>query len=897
MKPKRINYRLWGVLSLLLLLCGQGFAQNQVLPEYNIFNDARLTVKSEKITEYEYKITLEDSKQSGVKKDFTLKPMGRDVFVDNFKRELKALLEGRTEDKNQFANKDTTAEAQRIFYYIQSAGIASAMDDAPVAGTIELSNEIDIWKWDAQHSDALEAQIEKFTIKTEEIQLAGETHKENCECVYRVGKDGAQDTRLECFCNKAKRKRAENYLLFIAEKELCEELDAQIKAKQKEVEALQGNLDSLATQKDKNQKARDELKVEDDSLQQFLDLINYQRRSAEKLWFEIDRNASNMDIKANKIIRSYDKDPGQYQLDFSSFGRKITTDKVKESAKEDIRSILSLHPFINRVITNLEIIDQNRRNNLTNHFQGISTEDKSTLDSLDWSYLLNYYSLQIGVPENIQSYKKDLVSRMVSDSTIVTTRKKLLADIRNYESKIALIENNLSSYQKQYGSLQELKKLLDKEDSSVVKEKKLINPRLAQIKAEIAELKRKKPCEKFQVDHVQMEFNMGFIERIVVYGNLENNPKETVIFKNVQPIGFSRNTDFDQLQNFELWTESSNNGGGPVYRMTLSDLVTHYEPKLALNRRDFSPADGTVEFDLSSGSKKEELKKKETYQLFEAKVFSDFVGFDDKAANGLIQTEVSKRIAIQTKRRGVRWTSSGGIKNVSRLRHWYHYYFNSGWIQYVEPMVTISKIESNNRTLVLPSRDLFVNNQYFQERYSSTLDIRNYENLSVGLDFNIHTLDLPGAKSTFRFDMGFRYGRTQVVDTIRAVVDGTVDNTDAFRDFGVNTFRWYPKIIWEFLPEERYGFSVSNTWNFMYLYSPDIEQVGVPHLYAQTGENQRPNRFNTLSMEAYFNPSVDNPTGKLFFRYSFNHVPYRWNTNFHQAQVGYSFFLLGRSKK
>ena len=77
---------------------------------------------------------------------------------------------------------------------------------------------------------------------------------------------------------------------------------------------------------------------------------------------------------------------------------------------------------------------------------------------------------------------------------------------------------------------------------------------------------------------------------------------------------------------------------------------------------------------------------------FEAIVYSDFFGvFDEENPNGIIQTEISKRFYINTKR---------------KQHQWYSYFLPPAWysdaiglVEYINLNAKFSKIEENNKFL------------------------------------------------------------------------------------------------------------------------------------------------------------------------------------------------------
>ncbi len=392
------------------------------------------------------------------------------------------------------------------------------------------------------------------------------------------------------------------------------------------------------------------------------------------------------------------------------------------------------------------------------------------------------------------------------------------------------------------------------------------------------------------VDKIEIEFNEGFIENIQVIGSISMlrdneissdflegkgsiiskyiNPEPRVlIFENTYPIGFSRKRDFENLNSVKLISKTEHTG--ERFELFFGDLLNFYQPVHEVGRRDFSPENRVIRFSPLSNDRKNnsiELFKEETSKLFEARVFSDFVGLDDKAANGLLQTEVAKRLNINTKRPFAK-----------------NYYILSffGYLSWIEPTITLSKIEQNNRNLLLntPAPSDATNRDRY---YASTLDIRRHESFSVGTRLNAFYFDFPQIKSTFSFNGSIYYGRTPTkLDTIIS---------------GINTLTISPEISCDIRADERWGISLSSRWNYMKIKSREVVQVSdlldPDNVLVNKVKN---NWYTTAQFQAFFQPSEDN-RGRLFFRYRYHGQFGDPNIGFHQIQLGYSFYLLGRNK-
>jgi hypothetical protein len=402
--------------------------------------------------------------------------------------------------------------------------------------------------------------------------------------------------------------------------------------------------------------------------------------------------------------------------------------------------------------------------------------------------------------------------------------------------------------------------------------------------------------QQLQISNIELEINEGLIENIYVKGRLGNSFKyinSSYVFKdtlilapipeikleNRHPFGFSRKVDYEDLRNKYLFTVDNHS---PYYRLYLKDVLLAYVQRHEVNRRDYSPADMVVRVAGNSTPTEYILHKDPTYRLFEAKVFSDFVGLNKNNPNGLIQTEIDKRITLRTRRYPI-----GKYEAL-----------NIGIVSYVMPSVVLSKLEDNNKDLLLRVSDDTVNGKYSPRKYASTLELRRHENFSTGVDANLLTIDIPTGKSTFLLDAGFRYGRVSIVDSIKNNIQGVI--TKSPLNYGVNTFRVYPKVGWLVNSDGRYSVYMESSFNIYWLRDNRFKQVANEDVFQssfQTGTTSRREYVNFLFQLSLKTGTEDKRNkGKLFFRYQYNYQWNYFNTGFHQAQVGYSFYLLGNNR-
>ncbi len=433
----------------------------------------------------------------------------------------------------------------------------------------------------------------------------------------------------------------------------------------------------------------------------------------------------------------------------------------------------------------------------------------------------------------------------------------------------------------------------------------------------------KYPRYNYEIERAQLEFKNGFIENITTIGDLHLRNKkgdeklEEVLevldykterkFTNLYPFGFSRKRDYKNLKslnrNYRLLSyyigANGNKNIDSRFLLPMSSLVVNYLQEHKVGRRDFSPRDEVINFEFDHDSdnnvvseknyKSKKLYKLERKKLFQAKVFSDLLGFSQNRENGLIQTEFTQRLNIVT------WRDAFVLFPRKTDDVW-----NWGALAYVRPDLTFSKVEDNNRRLDINYRNDFTNGVYTPDRFVTTLDLRSHENFSTGLDLNLALLDIPSLKSTFYVDAGFRYGRVALRDSVQIANGLEVEFADQpAREIEVNTLRlMLSKATWNLQTDERFEFDFNWSWHELFLRDNQLVQVGDRDAFRlENGfvNEKLDKRYYRIELNAQLNTGPNND-GKLFFRYRYFWQRRFWNTGFAQAQVGYSFFLTSSLK-
>lgn len=352
-----------------------------------------------------------------------------------------------------------------------------------------------------------------------------------------------------------------------------------------------------------------------------------------------------------------------------------------------------------------------------------------------------------------------------------------------------------------------------------------------------------------------------------IYESSYKGDKTKVRVTNTYSIGISSSNGIKNLSNHHLLSFNSYNYDGVhlkkgrgdesyLIELNLADLID-YDRVLSINGNDISPEKTKLVLDKTQTSAK--LYKEASTKLFEAVVFSDFLGvFDEENPNGIIQTEISKKFFINTNRTG--------IKSGNRWIPFNWYSEAVGGFEYLDVTATLSKIEENEKFL---DPTVIEDESFFEP-----INVRQNQSFSVGADMNLVYWENQNKKINTYLDIGLRYGRTGL----------NVGDQERF----VNTVTPSAKISFQFISEDRYGFTASNRVSY-------FEILDKNNLNIQSIELEGPVSPNKYLNETSFDFFIDvgnSNTGKLFLRYSLISELEDFDTNFSQVQFGYSFYIL-----
>ncbi|MGN7887515.1 hypothetical protein [Dyadobacter sp. 22481] len=430
------------------------------------------------------------------------------------------------------------------------------------------------------------------------------------------------------------------------------------------------------------------------------------------------------------------------------------------------------------------------------------------------------------------------------------------------------------------------------------------------------------------VRKVELEIFEGFLENISVTVRDRNARNGIRVYSNEFGIGFASKNNMGDLHNYFLVEKDA-----PIESRTMINLgqLIRYDLSHKPGRRDYSPVDDSYTYILDGAQQTHEMFKSPSKRLIEARIFSDFIGLDQDKPNGIIQTEISKRINMNTNR-GLIFYKNNAISNGLRFILGQ----GGGVLQYVIPTLVLSKIEQNNRDLIVRRdkdsistiteitkmpilndngeqiglRDsMILKDIIVPKPYLTALELLRHQNFSAGIDLNIFYSENVGGKFNFYLDAGLKFGRTSISDSTKKIETYTnslgaklsrIVSTGMVNTYGVNSFQIYPEFKIQWLPDERFGINFSHRWTFFRMWNGEIEnsdisQRGFNYTTGKStidGKNSK-SWLNCWELFAFLKLTE---SGRLFFRYRLNYESGNRKYNFNQAQVGYSFYILGSRK-
>lgn len=566
--------------------------------------------------------------------------------------------------------------------------------------------------------------------------------------------------------------------------------------------------------------------------------------------------------------------------------KSIDNYKTAEDQKKEIESeILKKETAIE--------INKNIINSLENDIEDLKKASESNKISIkELSKDLNKEVDSLNIKDSLKELKSNL-TKVTSAITYKSSIKKKQRDLKDenkldleklksdLEKKEAIIKNDPTSNKQNLDSLTVALKIL--------------NEKLKTLELTLqTKLKEEAPLWSFEPERIQLDINDGFLEHIVVFGSMkfsddfdyiidikkraplkelsENLAHKKIKFTSKFPIGFSSEKDYDDLKSYKLY---SYKGKHKEYELKLSDIITNYEQILKNDRLSYSPKDmDTIIYPQTESKNYIELKKAKTSKLLNLGIYSDFIGLSSNEPNGVLQFDFKKQIPLYTKR----YTSRLGERYINRG-------YNYGYLNYVTPKLRWSRLNNSDdeNNLTLKYLKVFEGMDSNDIPYVTKLDLLRYENISVGADLNLISIDLPTSKMKLEINGGVRYARVKVNDTKGKPLLTVSDIEDRYN---INTWRLYPEFILRLRPEERYGANLLFRTIRFNSVTNDFLNINSEKSFVKNFNDQT-KWLNQIEINAHFSPS-GSKDDRFFFKYRYTNNS-KWEYN------GYGEFLVGYS--
>lgn len=358
--------------------------------------------------------------------------------------------------------------------------------------------------------------------------------------------------------------------------------------------------------------------------------------------------------------------------------------------------------------------------------------------------------------------------------------------------------------------------------------------------------------DTLSVKEVELKFEAGQLSSVKVLAIDFANQDPPHIFHTRTPIGFSSKgavsrdiVGMYKVKGKNRYTRlySTNYDRFNSDFMRLKDVIFN-NYKSNLYTENYSPRDTVITLIPESPARL--LYQLPVTEILQAKVFTDFVGYDVDKPNGLVQVEFDKRFYLNAHAHQI------GIRN-------YFNYHTS--LNYIEPKIVLSKIEGDERFLnVTDSTNM------------EALDFLQHQNLNIGGQLNLLTLGIGEWSSIFRLDMGLDLHRSEI-----KLLD---------RQFNASGISFYPKVEWEIRPSTNYFVEFSYDWRFFGLMDESL-RLRDENTFFSSGTT-----FHRLELlgAARINPST------LFFRARLQVSNRTFDEHFLQLQFGFAFSFFSRPR-
>lgn len=427
--------------------------------------------------------------------------------------------------------------------------------------------------------------------------------------------------------------------------------------------------------------------------------------------------------------------------------------------------------------------------------------------------------------------------------------------------------------------------------------KKTLDDTIAVIQHRCDSLRRFNTLDYFKPDSAQLEFENGMLLNAKVIGtlNIGDSIEMKEIFHNNLPIPLSTKTasNFlfrgENIGNFYL-TSAVNH---LTYEINLSNVFFNDYNLLPLTE-NYAPKDQVVTI-LPNGLPLNIYKEKNK-EILKARVFTDLVGLKENRPNGLVQMEFSKKLNLVS-----RILSAGRVKSRNYVQY----------LNYIEPMFLISKIEDTNDKLNIKSSTFAVPDTTVTVNTVSFNDILRYRKSALGTRLNLFYIGQPGLQSNIHINAISNFSLTDL-NKRTSRIDSVGNSTTAVLQDSVITLLSLDygfEAIMDINPSDKYQLRLSAAprWTKIFSNNSDffpLSDEESTNKLKQDLLNNTENKLNKdigqrtkfyLSFELLATAKL-NTNGELFFRGRYQFLGKDASQNFFQIQTGFSFFFLGKNK-
>jgi len=141
---------------------------------------------------------------------------------------------------------------------------------------------------------------------------------------------------------------------------------------------------------------------------------------------------------------------------------------------------------------------------------------------------------------------------------------------------------------------------------------------------------------RIKITDMKIQFEDGLIQNIQLNGKITGT-QENISFTNPYPIGFSAKSDMTRLLETYWLVDASHQ-----FCLNVSELI-RYGINLRNQTMDYSPADQVLSITSHEVNKPMPVLKEQNQELFDAKIYTDCIGFEKNKPNSSVLIEIGRQ--------------------------------------------------------------------------------------------------------------------------------------------------------------------------------------------------------------------------------------------------------------